>query len=215
MKKISYLLIVLLSVMILVPNSFAQQKKLADIKKEVAATDYSSVRIKDIPVAMQCWTFRGLTFYETLKKVEKLGIKYLEAFPGQKIDKNSDRQMGPGLSDDDIKEIKSKLNKHGITLRAFGVTNFDNNEEAARETFEFVKKMGIKVLVLEPKYNDYSIIEKMVKEYNIPVGIHNHPKDSHYWNPETVMKNIEKLDKRIGYCGDTGHWLRSERGNDN
>jgi len=111
MKKISYLLIVLLSVAILVPSSFAQQKKLADIKKEVAATDYSSIRIKDIPVAMQCWTFRGLTFYETLKKVEKLGIKYLEAFPGQKIDKNSDRTMGPGLSDNDIDEIKKKLNQ--------------------------------------------------------------------------------------------------------
>lgn len=209
MKKISYLLVVLLSVALLVPSSFAQKKKLADVKKEVAATDYSSVRIKDIPVAMQCWTFRGLTFYETLEKVEKLGIKYLEAYPGQKIDKDSDRTMGPALSDDDIKEIKERLNKHGITLKAFGVTNFDNNEEAARETFEFVKKMGIKVLVLEPKYDDYSIIEKMVKEYNIPVGIHNHPKDSKYWNPETVMKNIENLDKRIGYCGDTGHWLRS------
>ena len=90
MKKISYLLLVLLTVAILVPSSFAQQKKLADVEKEVAATDYSNVRIKDIPVAMQCWTFRELTFYETLKKVEKLGIKYLEAYPGQKIDKNSD-----------------------------------------------------------------------------------------------------------------------------
>jgi len=209
MKKTSFLLVVLLSLLIVVPTTFAQKKKLADVKEEVAATDYNDVRIKEIPVAMQCWTFRGLTFYETLDKVEKLGIKYLEAFPGQKIDKKSDRKMGPGLSEADIKEIKGKLNKHGITLRAFGVTNFDNNEEAARKTFEFAKKMGIKVLDLEPKYDDYSIIEKMVKEYNIAVGIHNHPKNSKYWNPETVMKNIEGLDKRIGYCADTGHWLRS------
>jgi len=209
MKKLSYLLAVLLSLLIVIPTTFAQKKKLADVKEEVAATDYKDVRIKEIPVAMQCWTFNALTFYETLEKVEKLGIKYLEAYPGQKIDKDSDRTMGPNLSDDDIKEIKDKLQKHGITLRVFGVTNFDNNEEAARKTFEFAKKMGIKVLVLEPKYDDYSIIEKMVKEYNISVGIHNHPKDSKYWNPETVMKNIEGLDKRIGYCADTGHWLRS------
>ena len=185
------------------------QPKLVDVKEAVAATDYTDVRIKEIPVAMQCWTFRALTFYETLEKVEKLGIKYLEAFPGQQIDKNSDKKMGPGLTDEDIKQIKERLNKHGITLRAFGVTNFDNNEEAAEETFQFVKKMGIKVLVLEPQYDDYSVIENMVKKYNIPVAIHNHPKDSKYWNPETVMKNIHELDKRIGFCGDTGHWLRS------
>jgi len=49
----------------------------------------------------------------------------------------------------------------------------------------------------------------MVKEFNIKVGIHNHPKPSKYWNPETVMNNIKGLDKRIGICGDTGHWTRS------
>jgi len=209
MKKIRFLFIIVFSLVVLASSNIAQEKKIADVKEEVASTIYSDVRIKNIPVAMQCWTFRSLTFYETLNKVEKLGVKYLEAFPGQKIDKNSDRKMGPELNESDINEIKEQLNKHGITLRAFGVTNFENNEEAARETFEFVKKMDIKVLVVEPKYDDYSIIDKMVKEYDIPVGIHNHPKDSKYWNPETVMKNIENLDERIGFCGDTGHWLRS------
>ncbi len=56
--------------------------------------------------------------------------------------------------------VKEKLKEYGITLRAFGVTNFDNDEAAARQTFEFVKKMGIEVLVLEPKYDDYKIIDK-------------------------------------------------------
>ncbi|MCK5852472.1 DUF1080 domain-containing protein, partial [bacterium] len=165
--------------------------------------------IKEIPMAMQCWTFRNLTFYETLKKVNKLGIKYLEAFPGQKLSEDSDKTFGPGLSDGDIASIKKKLKKYDITLRAFGVTNFENNEEAAKTTFEFVKKMGIKVLVLEPQYDDYSIINKMVKKYNIKVAIHNHPKPSKYWNPETVLKNVKGLDIRIGICGDTGHWMRS------
>ena len=40
--------------------------------------NYDEVRIKEIPMAMQCWTFRKLSFMETLEKVNKLGIKYLE-----------------------------------------------------------------------------------------------------------------------------------------
>ena len=207
MDKLKYLIILI--VVVFVSNNFAQ-KSLADVKEAVANTNYKEVKIKEIPVAMQCWTFRNLSFMETLDKVKSLGIKYLEAYPGQKLlPYNDDKKFGVGMSDADMQMVKEKLSAYGITLRAFGVTNFENNEAAARETFEFVKKMGIKVLVLEPKYDDYKIIDKMVKEYNIKVGIHNHPKPSKYWNPETVLKNVEGLDNRIGICGDTGHWTRS------
>jgi len=207
MKKLIYPII--LFALIFAANTFAQ-KSLADVKDEVANTNYEEVRIKEIPMAMQCWTFRKLSFMETLEKVNKLGIKYLEAFPGQKLlPDNDEKVFNVGMSEEDMKLAKEKLKEYGITLRSFGVTNFENNEEAAKSTFEFVKKMGIKVLVLEPKYDDYTIIDKMVKKYNVKVGIHNHPKPSKYWNPETVMNNIKGLDKRIGICGDTGHWTRS------
>lgn len=207
MKKLIYPII--LFTLFFTANIFAQNS-LADVKDEVANTNYDEVRIKEIPMSTQCWTFRKLSFMETLEKVNKLGIKYLEAFPGQKLlPDNDDKVFNVGMSVEDMKLVKKKLKEYGITLRSFGVTNFENNEEAAKSTFEFVKKMGIKVLVLEPEYDDYTIIDKMVKKYNVRVGIHNHAKPSKYWNPETVMKNIQGLDKRIGICGDTGHWTRS------
>ena len=36
-------------------------------------TDYSKVRIREFPVAMQCWTFHKFTFMETLDKVKGMG----------------------------------------------------------------------------------------------------------------------------------------------
>ncbi|MBK8946240.1 MAG: DUF1080 domain-containing protein [Ignavibacteriae bacterium] len=207
MKLLKYLTFLL--IIFSFTNVFPQ-KKLTDVSKEIMNTNYSEVKIKEIPAAMQCWTFRKLSFMETLEKVNNLGIKYLEAFPGQKfLPDNEEKTFGPGMSEDDMKLAKEKLTEYGITLRAFGVTNFENNESEARKTFDFAKKMGIQVIMLEPNYDDYSVIDKMVKEYNIKVGIHNHPQPSKYWNPETVLKNISKVDSRIGICGDTGHWLRS------
>jgi len=41
------------------------------------------------------------------------------------------------------------------------------------------------------------------------IAIHNHPKDSHYWNPETVLAAVEGASERVGACADTGHWVRS------
>ena len=122
MKKLIYLLI--LFAITFTANNFAQ-KSLADVKDEVANTNYDEVRIKELPIAMQCWTFRKLSFMETLEKVNKLGIKYLEAFPGQKLlPDNDDKSFGVGMSDEDMQLVKKKLKEYGITLRSFGVTNF-------------------------------------------------------------------------------------------
>jgi sugar phosphate isomerase/epimerase len=58
------------------------------------------------------------------------------------------------------------------------------------------------------------MIEKMVKEYDIMVGFHEHPKrpgDPTYrlWDPNYVLSIIKDRDPRIGCCADTGHWVRS------
>ena len=75
--------------------------------------------------------------------------------------------------------------------------------------FEFAKKMGIDTLVAEPEPAALDTVEKLCKEYNIKVAIHNHPKPSHYWNPDTVLEAVKGRTPLMGACADTGHWLRS------
>lgn len=209
MKNFRSLLITLILILTFTSININSQTKLSDVKEEVANMNYKDIKISKIPIAVQCWTFREFTLFEAIEKVEELGVSYLEAYPGQKVMEGSDIGMGPGLSDEDMKMIKKKLKDHNITLVNFGVTGFENTEESMREVFDFAKVMGIKVIVTEPQYDDYTLIDKMVKEYDIKVAIHNHPKPTRYWNPELVFNNIQGLDERIGICGDTGHWLRS------
>ncbi|HUD49239.1 MAG TPA: sugar phosphate isomerase/epimerase, partial [Candidatus Baltobacteraceae bacterium] len=57
-------------------------------------------------------------------------------------------------------------------------------------------------------------IEKLVKEYDIMVGFHDHPKrpdDPSYrmWDPNYILSVVKDRDPRIGSCADTGHWVRS------
>ena len=75
--------------------------------------------------------------------------------------------------------------------------------------FEFAKKMGIDTLVAEPEPAALDTVEKLCKEYNIKVAIHDHPKPSHYWNPDTVLEAVKGRTPLMGACADTGHWLRS------
>ena len=52
-------------------------------------------------------------------------------------------------------------------------------------------------------------VEKLCKEYNVRVAIHDQPKPSHYWNPQNVLDAIKGRSPLLGACADTGHWVRS------
>jgi sugar phosphate isomerase/epimerase len=54
----------------------------------------------------------------------------------------------------------------------------------------------------------------MVKEYDILVAFHNHPRrpnDPNYrvWDPWYIVSIVKDRDPRIGACADTGHWQTS------
>jgi sugar phosphate isomerase/epimerase len=83
------------------------------------------------------------------------------------------------------------------------------SEELELDAALFARKMGIDTLVAEPEAAALDTVERLCKEYNIKVAIHNHPKPSHYWNPDTVLEAVQGRTPLMGACADTGHWLRS------
>jgi len=180
-------------------------------KEQIVSTNYKDVRIKKFPIAVQCWTFRKFSFFETLDKVKELGVFYLQPYPGQKLGGEAVplSRFDHNMSEDQIKQVKQKLKEYGIRLVSYGVVYFENNEESMRKVFDFARKMGIRTIVTEPRYDDFSLIERMVKKYNINIAIHNHPDPTKYAHPETVLKRVKGLDERIGSCADTGHWMRT------
>ena len=180
-------------------------------KDKVVETQPYETRIKNFKFGVQAWSFRKFSFYETLNMLKDLDIKYLQAYPGQVLQKaNPNKKFGHHLSVKDISKLKKLLKEHNIELESYGVVGFENNLESMEPVFEFSKRMGIKTIVTEPYFDDYSLIEKMVKKYNIRVAIHNHPPPTKYAYPSTVLKSISGLDKRIGACPDIGHWLRTD-----
>jgi sugar phosphate isomerase/epimerase len=179
------------------------------LRGQTAAENYSRVRIKKFPVAMQCWTFRKYSFYEAVEKTKTIGIKYLQAYPGQVLSpQQKDVLFDHNLNDDRIKQVREKLSGAGMEVVSYGVVDIGRNEESMRKVFDFARKMGIRTVVTEPEDGDFPILEKLVKEYDINIAIHNHPEPSKYAKPETVLARVKGLDERIGACADTGHWMR-------
>ena len=157
----------------------------------------------------QAYSFNRYTFFEAVDKNASLGLKVIEAYPGQTISKDSDAKIEPGMSEELQKKVLDKLAEAGVKMVNFGVVGLPNDEAACRKVFDFARAMGVQTIVSEPPEDAFALIDKLANEYEINVAIHNHPRPSHYWNYETVLKACEGCSERIGACADTGHWMRS------
>ena len=158
----------------------------------------------------QAWTFREMTVMETIDTLNSLGIRNIEFFPGQRLSKEKQVGFDHNATPEVIAEVKAKLQAARVRAVAYGVVGLGSNEAEARKVFEFAKNMGIRVLTAEPAEETLPMLDKLVQEYQIKIGIHNHPKPSHYWSPDVVLKAVAGTSASIGACADTGHWYRSD-----
>jgi sugar phosphate isomerase/epimerase len=165
-------------------------------------------------IGCQAWTFNKRTVAEAIQLTAKAGGTTIEFFPGQKLEADSNEGLGPDNSDATIAKVKGWCAKAGITPVAFGVTGFAPNEADARKLATFAKRLGIRTIVTESGAAELKAIEPFLKDMDLYLAIHNHPrqpKNPNYkvWDPKYVLELVSPFDKRIGSCADTGHWVRS------
>ena len=174
----------------------------------------AAARTNGWALGCQAWSFNKFSAFEAIEKTAASGAKCIEFFPGQKLSpEKPDQKLDHSASPEIVEAVQAKLKKEGITAVAYGVVGIPKDEAGARKVFEFAKKLGIKVINTESA-DAIDTIEKMVKEYDIKVGFHDHPKrekDPGYkmWDPNYILQLVKDRDPRIGSCADTGHWLRS------
>jgi sugar phosphate isomerase/epimerase len=177
--------------------------------ESAAEDDLSQVRVKKFPVAMQCWTYRKFTFFEAVERTRALGIKYLQAYPGQPLSAEEKGAVFSHLmTEPQVEAVQKKLAETGMQVVGYGVADIGRTEPEMRKAFEFARKMGIQVIAAEPQDADFPVLDKLVKEYDIRIAVHNHPQPAKYAKPQTVLERIHGLDERIGSCADPGHWMR-------
>jgi sugar phosphate isomerase/epimerase len=83
-------------------------------------------------------------------------------------------------------------------------------DEELRKMFEYAKLARLPLIVGAPTHDQLDAVEKLIKEYGIPVAIHNHgPEDKEFPSPREVMAAVKKRDKRLGVCMDVGHTVRA------
>jgi len=172
------------------------------------------LKVGGFAVGCQAYTFNRFTVFEAIDKTASTGAKVIEFATGQKLSPEEltvkfNHESPPEVWD----KVKAKLTEKGITVVAYGVVALPKEEAVSRKVFEFAKYFGIRVINTE-SVDSIDTIEKLVKEYDIKVGFHDHPKRPDHpeykmWDPEYILSVVKDRDPRIGSCADIGHWVRS------
>jgi len=166
-------------------------------------------------IGCQAYTFNRFTVFEAIDKTAQAGGKVIEFYPGQRLSKEEPNvSWDHNASDETIAKVKAKLAEQHITAVNYGVVDIPRDEAQARKVFAFAKKMGLRAVTTEST-GSIDTIEKLVKEYDVMVGFHDHPKQDRnpgyrMWDPNYILSVVKDRDARIGSCADTGHWMRSD-----
>ena len=161
---------------------------------------------------------------ETGKFLFDLGVASysLRKFP---VDKALDMTVRLGIKKISFKDFHLKLDadrntisntvamckEKGIDLYSGGVIYMKSKAEVD-QAFEYAKAAGMKLIIGVPNHEFLDYVEEKIKQYNLPVAIHNHgPGDKLYPSAESAYNLIKNRDKRFGLCIDIGHTKRINR----
>lgn len=164
-------------------------------------------------VGCQAYSFNRYTVFEAIEKTAEAGGRIIEFFPNQKLSPGErDVRWNHTASDETIAKVQEKLREHGVRAVNYGVVSGKDAAEW-RQIFEFAKKLNLYGVTTE-QVEKLDVIEPLVKEFDIRLAIHNHPRrldDPNYrvWDPHYILEMTKDRDSRIGACADTGHWQTS------
>ena len=155
-----------------------------------------------IQLGLASYTLRKMNLDDALAVCQKLNLKHISL---------KDFHLKLNATDAEIAEAVKKCKDAGVEIGSGGVI-YMKSENEVKAAFEYARKAGMNMIIGVPQHEMLPFAEKMVKEYNIRLAIHNHgPTDKVYPSCESAYVLIKNMDKRMGLCLDIGHTQRIGR----
>ncbi len=154
----------------------------------------------ELKVGVASYSLRELPLEAAIRAIQRVGLHYVSI---------KDFHLPLKSSAEERRAVARKFKEAGITPMSCGNITMENDEASVRTAFEYARDAGIPTIVCSPHPDSMPILDKMVKEFDIKLAIHNHgPGDERFPSPNDVWKAVQAYDKRIGLCIDVGHTAR-------
>jgi inosose dehydratase len=151
-------------------------------------------------IGIQSYSLRGFSVEDAIRHSGELGFAHIEFYPGH---------FSQDATPDEIAAMKKTMGDAGMKMLGHGVHGFTADHEANRKLFEFAKAVGLRELSADPSPDSFESLDRLVKEFDVRIAIHNHGPRHRYNKALDVLSACEPYDARIGACADLGHFIRS------
>jgi type 1 glutamine amidotransferase/sugar phosphate isomerase/epimerase len=151
------------------------------------------------------------TLFDAIDKTAEIGLLYIGGWNLQTVSHDIPKNFDGQLSDDELKQVRLKLDAAGVRLLTYRIGSMPSDEAGWRKVFRFGRKMGIEAFIAEPPPDVLDVIERLCEEYDINLAIANRDQKTSppYGRPEEFLKVCRGRNKRIGACGNIASWMRS------
>jgi hypothetical protein len=115
-------------------------------------------------IGIEAYTFHKYTFFEAIEKTAELGLPYIGGLSFmQHVSKDIPKNFDQILSDDELLQIRMKLESAGVRMPVYYAQTIPSDEAACRKLFEFGNKMGVETFICEPKAEQLDLLDKLAK----------------------------------------------------
>jgi sugar phosphate isomerase/epimerase len=156
-----------------------------------------------LKIGVASYSLRSFTRPQAIAALKELGVRYVTI---------KDVHLARTDTPEGIRAGRKEFEDAGLTIMGGGTLTWkEDNEAEIRKDFEYAKHAGFPLMVCSPAPETLNTLEKLVKEYDIKVAIHNHgPEDKWYPASSDALKLLQGRDARMGVCLDIGHAVRAD-----
>lgn len=155
----------------------------------------------EVKLGVASYSLRKFSRSQAIEMMRQLKIRYVSIKDFHQSYDGTPAELAAG---------RREFEEAGLTILSGGNIPLRNPAEL-RKMFEYAKASGMPMMVCAPTHETLPAIEKLVKEFDIKIAIHNHgPEDRHFPTPLSALEAIRGMDPRMGLCIDIGHTARAK-----
>jgi sugar phosphate isomerase/epimerase len=157
---------------------------------------------QDIKLGVASYSLRNFQRPMAISMLKQLGVNLVSV---------KEFHIPYTVTPEEAAKAKADFEKAGITIVSGGVITLDDKDpKGLRTYFEYARRCGMPMIIAAPTHPALSEVEKLAREFDIKVAIHNHgPEDKHFPTPQSVLEAVKNMDSRLGLCIDLGHSMRT------